>query len=930
MPSKVIRITTTTPREEVPDIHTLVASSKGSPPDRGVLLGLMEERVTSLVDREKIKKLFLLDGLIMRIVYDYADSSRFFYFTGEKDTVKELETWAQDVNLKRVLEDIVKDVFIFGAGNAFVNLGYSEDGRDVPALMLINPDTGIDFIRNQKKEVICLEDGSIEGFVQKKLSFGKDEMYFRRDKITRGGSTLWTPKHKLDDGRDRIAHFKLFSMGDEFLGVTPLQSIYKQALIKLNIEDNSVSGDTEILLEINGVPRVLRIADLFKEYPGGELSGEKIFSYSFSPLKGTVLRDRVLKVICHRTSKPLYRMILSDGTSLDLTDDHVLFLRESKVKRGRIFLKEIREGSVIDSLGKFVATPAKFPRMEGGLPLKKIEVSHLWDDSYLKKLFNDFHEDLETYVSEHYLSPTSSILREWRKERKVPFEVLKRFEIGLKDTTEMIAKTRSFRIPVSFLKSSGFALLCGLWLGDGSYAENSVLISAFNEEDVKKNLERICSELGIPSPKLMRDKVTGMINSSILRDVMTSLGFIGDSASKKIPDWLLSMDEDFIATLLRGYFSTDGCICVRSKRKRSNLDIAISASTVSKELACGIKRLLLRCGVLSSIKEPRRVLRKKNPLTGQNLDKLYRIVIPAQSDNIRRFITRVGFLGEKQIKALEALRELNKIKSRNSTIFIEKDIAWVKVKDVVPLDSGALKEVYDLQTEETNKFLANGIFVHNCGEGAFRSGGLAAYVGDPTKPAENVPDATLEKVVRELNEVGHSTILAFRRNVTLDRLPAPDLSEKAELIYLFADLVACGLGVNLSKLLEPIGSRRVAGTQELRDIDFEMRKMALFDRLAEEVREKFILRLFKARKGITRLSEVPEIHFLTRSPALERETSRAIATLARRGQITRDPELEKFIRNRYGLPTQFVQRELDMWMEDEKRIPQPQKEVDVQ
>jgi len=159
LPSRIIRITTQ--REALPEIHTLVASSKGSPPDRGILLGLMEERVTRPVDRGKLKKLFLLDGLIMRIIYDYADSSRFFYFTGEKDMVRELETWAQDVNLKRILEDIVKDIFIFGAGNSWVNLGYSEDSKDIPALMLINPDTGIDFIRNEKNEVICLEDGSI-------------------------------------------------------------------------------------------------------------------------------------------------------------------------------------------------------------------------------------------------------------------------------------------------------------------------------------------------------------------------------------------------------------------------------------------------------------------------------------------------------------------------------------------------------------------------------------------------------------------------------------------------------------------------------------------------------------------------------------------------------------------------------------------------
>jgi hypothetical protein len=121
-----------------------------------------------------------------------------------------------------------------------------------------------------------------------------------------------------------------------------------------------------------------------------------------------------------------------------------------------------------------------------------------------------------------------------------------------------------------------------------------------------------------------------------------------------------------------------------------------------------------------------------------------------------------------------------------------------------------------------------------------------------------------------------------------------------------------------------MGARRVTGTQELRDIDFEMRKMALFDRLAEQVREKFILRLFKAREGIQRLSEVPEIHFLTRSPALDRETSRAIATLARWGQITRDPELEMFLRNRYGLPITYLKREKEQWEQDKSKVPQYQ------
>jgi len=220
---------------------------------------------------------------------------------------------------------------------------------------------------------------------------------------------------------------------------------------------------------------------------------------------------------------------------------------------------------------------------------------------------------------------------------------------------------------------------------------------------------------------------------------------------------------------------------------------------------------------------------------------------------------------------------------------------------------------------------------HNVGEGVYRSGAIVAKVGDPDKPPSTVSDKELDDVVRELEDVNVRSVLAFRRNVELDSLPSVELQGKEDLIYYFADVQSAGVGVPLDRLLMPRRGRTYRGEEALKGIVFENRIRGLQEDLADQIREYFFYRLLLAR-GLIKPNEykkVPRIVFRSYQPILQRERSRTTATYARRGLMRWDPELEKKIRDELGLPSTFVQRQLEEWMRDDKKVPEESREVDV-
>jgi len=214
----------------------------------------MEDRVKKTVSISDLRTLYSIDGLTFRETEMYVDRivGPGFFFVGEDKYVKMCEEWSKKVYLKSVLKRAIRDIFIGGAGNAWLELGYTKDGRDIAGIRLIPPETEIDYIRDNLGNVILDEHGEPEGFVQGKYLIGGSKEW-RKDKIVVDGKVVWKPRRPDEDGRDRIVHLAFYTFGEYSLGITPFQTVYKQAIMRLNIEHNlgeSISRSNAILLRV--------------------------------------------------------------------------------------------------------------------------------------------------------------------------------------------------------------------------------------------------------------------------------------------------------------------------------------------------------------------------------------------------------------------------------------------------------------------------------------------------------------------------------------------------------------------------------------------------------------------------------------------------------------------------------------------------------
>ena len=70
--------------------------------------------------------------------------------------------------------------------------------------------------------------------------------------------------------------------------------------------------------------------------------------------------------------------------------------------------------------------------------------------------------------------------------------------------------------------------------------------------------------------------------------------------NKRIPDAVWSLPDDQLADFLGKLWGTDGCVYLKKSRNRTHW--VLEYTTISKELAVGIQRLLTRFGVLASLR----------------------------------------------------------------------------------------------------------------------------------------------------------------------------------------------------------------------------------------------------------------------------------------------------------------------------------------
>lgn len=193
--------------------------------------------------------------------------------------------------------------------------------------------------------------------------------------------------------------------------------------------------------------------------------------------------------------------------------------------------------------------------------------------------------------------------------------------------------------------------------------------------------------------RLKRSRILRLKNPVVLRycsryvaELFKRLNHMHDE--KRVSPWILLSPKRVSAAFLRGLFESCG---IESER----LELRIRLKSGEERLLTGIQILLLRHGILSTI---RRSVRGLYVLTIRGLD------------NLRRFNEEIGFVSKQKSMGLAGTILHGKRYSH------ARNFMWDAVREVRRLEGWV--RVYDFHVPETHSFFTNGILSHNTAKSA--------------------------------------------------------------------------------------------------------------------------------------------------------------------------------------------------------------------
>lgn len=472
---------------------------------------------------------------------------------------------------------------------------------------------------------------------------------------------------------------------------------------QLNVGGNSVTGDQELLLEINGELKKCAIGELIDnvmlENQCIKINEKDVLALEKTSLNVNcftidnefkVILAPVAKFIRHKITENLYCVEFGDGRSIKITADHNLFTLDNEGNIKNLAVRELGGESLIIA----PATMKAYCEHKKDINLER----------YLLKLHSK--------TDGEYLS---------------------------------IHNHPNIKIPLKFPLTNSLLELVGLWLADGNYdriGSSNIELAIGNDQECLNVLENTLNGFQI-SYAIKKNNVGVRVNSKTLGAIFREiLDLRGDAYSKRVPEWVFGLSEEQIAAVLRGYMSGDGTVCGRQ----------IRCTSASKTLIEDMATLFLRIGIYATYF-------MEQPSIGKNSFRkdgatFWHCTISSQ-ENIKKFEEKVGFIQEyKNAKASEisnirafskqflpkiklmtengimpattyklnriekriVLSQLHKvsdhlIKARLNQICSE-DIKFLKVKKITKLPA---KEqfVYDLSVEPFERFICSNILIHN-------------------------------------------------------------------------------------------------------------------------------------------------------------------------------------------------------------------------
>ena len=248
-------------------------------------------------------------------------------------------------------------------------------------------------------------------------------------------------------------------------------------------------------------------------------------------------------------------------------------------------------------------------------------------------------------------------------------------------------------------KSSGFfnqvlvdedlACLFGWYLAEGHLSRSKKCLTGFSRIIFSLNSEEIKTEIFLK--RVMREKF-GLEGKSYLEGSNLRVGFSSTtlarkfydefgtgSSSKRVPPLLWNSDDTLIKSLLKGWLNGDGSI------KHGE----ITASTICRPLALQLYQLLVRIGFRPNLRVRKSFTGKK----GVNHKESYHFSIngPGISSLFGAPVHESSHLWTTE--------------ERNGQLFFQ-------VKEISETEFHGL--VYNLEVEEDNSYIADGISSHNC------------------------------------------------------------------------------------------------------------------------------------------------------------------------------------------------------------------------
>ncbi|HZX20461.1 MAG TPA: ATPase, T2SS/T4P/T4SS family [archaeon] len=424
----------------------------------------------------------------------------------------------------------------------------------------------------------------------------------------------------------------------------------------ITIED-SVSGESEIIYQYNGKTVKSTVGGLID----GIIEDDSIESASVDnefgigiptmSETGKIEWKEPSHFIRHWVKKDLLTITLKSGREIKVTPDHSLFSLNENGKIAEISGKQLEEGI-------FLATPRicdwqgqkivfdlreKFDAFEGCF-VKSIEISPLLKNN--------------PAILEGFDSGT---VRAAIKRNSASMQMI--MAVGITPKTGWISSRLGTKIPLDIEIDAEFSRFIGMWLADGSYDKNSVIVSIV-EPEARETVESIAARFGLKT-KMHSDGISLMINSKPLKHLLQNvLGLDGNAYTKKMPNWVFNLGKKESAAILNGYFSGDGWV-------RKN-DIAVRSS--SPQLLKDTGTFLLKFGI------PLRVKWKKLK------DKTFEARISG-AKFLKKYVQEIGFCINKKNLASEKW-----ITTTNHD-----------VSDVVPLPKHYYREIKKALKQEVGK-----------------------------------------------------------------------------------------------------------------------------------------------------------------------------------------------------------------------------------